>query len=159
VLVVAAAGNYAQEEPVVIDSYDGPVTYDMSVVPAWPAAIDQVVAVGSVGVKDAGWVISDFSPSGDWVDAVAPGEHVLSLAIGGVSDSPDPTTAPLAPDEGGFAYWWGTSFSTAAVTAMIAKNMRDGESARAAWDRLIAGRPRIKGSGISPGPVLVLPAP
>ena len=158
VLVVAAAGNYANEKPVVIDSYDGPVTYDMSVVPAWPAAIDQVVAVGSVGVKDASWVISDFSPSGDWVDAMAPGEHVLSLAIGGVTDSPDPSQGTrLAPDEGGFAWWWGTSLSTAAVTAMIAKNMRDGESARLAWERLIAGRPRIKGSGIGPGPILLLP--
>jgi hypothetical protein len=160
VLVVAAAGNYANEKPVVIESYDGPVTFDMSVAPAWPAAIDQVVAVGSVGVKDASWVISDFSPSGDWVDAMAPGEHVLSLAIGGVSASPDPSPGTtLAPAQGGFAWWWGTSISTAAVTAMIARNMRDGESARAAWDRLIAGRPRIKGSGISPGPVLVLPAP
>jgi len=160
VLVVAAAGNYANAKPVIIDSYNGTVTYDMSVVPAWPAAIDQVVAVGSVGVKDASWVISDFSPSGDWVDAVAPGEHVLSLAIGGVTDSPDPSQGTrLAPDEGGFAWWWGTSLSTAAVTAMIANEMQDGETARVAWNRLIAGKFRIKGSGIGPGPLLLAPPP
>lgn len=159
VLVVAAAGNYANAKPVIIETREGPVEYNMSVVPAWPAAIDQVIAVGSVGVKDASWVISDFSPSGDWVDTVAPGEHVLSLAIGGVSDSPDPSTATLAPDEGGFAWWWGTSVSTAAVTAMIAREMRDGETARVAWNRLAAGNPRIKGSGVGPGPVLLVPPP
>lgn len=159
VLVVSAAGNYAKEKRVIIESREGPVEYDMSVVPAWPAAIDQVIAVGSVGVKDAGWVISDFSPAGDWVDAMAPGEHVLSLAIGGVSDSPDPSTAALAPEEGGFAWWWGTSLSTAAVTAMIANEMQDGETARIAWNRLKAGKPRIKGSGIGPGPLLLLPLP
>jgi hypothetical protein len=90
---------------------------------------------------------------------MAPGEHVLSLAIGGVSDSPDPSTAALAPEEGGFAWWWGTSLSTAAVTAMIANEMQDGETARIAWNRLKAGKPRIKGSGIGPGPLLLLPLP
>jgi subtilase family protein len=88
VIIVAAAGNH------------GPRQAKM-----WPAALDEVVAVGAgarVPGKDE-FKVAKFSPQRPWVDLLAPGEGVRSLY-----------------KASGYATWNGTSFSAAAVSGAIA---------------------------------------
>ncbi len=106
-LVVASAGNNA------------------SCRLAWPAALPGVVAVGAYGQSGPGW----FSNYGPWVDACAPGVHVVSdyprLDTLGVTDQGGDelivngaTTA--AHFDTGYAAWSGTSFSAPFVAAQLA---------------------------------------
>jgi len=134
IVVVAAAGNFGSYS-------DLSQTIDLTKAPAWPAALDDVVAVGAA-VPDAEtgrWKTANFSPEVPWVDIVAPGTGVLSLLIaapGGVSQSFTGATSKL-PDRPRFAKWNGTSPATALVTGAIAERMtRDKVSARVAWSRL-----------------------
>jgi hypothetical protein len=88
VVIVAAAGNH------------GPRQTKM-----WPAALDEVVAVGAgarVPGKDE-FKVAKFSPQRRWVDLLAPGVGVRSLYKGS-----------------GYATWDGTSFSAAAVSGAVA---------------------------------------
>ncbi len=82
IVMVAAAGN----------SSSSTATY--------PAALDEVIAVGSV---DASGVVTEFSNYGDWVDIVAPGVAILSTS----------------PDDG-FARKTGTSMSAPFVSGVAA---------------------------------------
>jgi len=108
-LVVAAAGNMANQHPPA--QYDG-VVPDLSQAPAWPAALDNVVAVGAADPETVGQS-ADFSPAAPWVDVRAPGVEVFSIFPGGItSDWPVP--------QGGIAKWSGTSFATAHVTGAVA---------------------------------------
>ena len=89
VVIVAAAGNH------------GPSETKM-----WPAAFEDVVAVGA-GARIAGgdnFAVAEFSPRQPWVDLFAPGEGVRSLY-----------------KAGGYATWDGTSFSAAAVSGAVAQ--------------------------------------
>ncbi|MCM3749432.1 S8 family peptidase [Paenibacillus pasadenensis] len=61
-VVVAAAGNTGSAAPV------------------YPAAYDEVIAVGSIGETGAP---SPFSAYGSWVDLAAPGEHIVSTYLSG----------------------------------------------------------------------------
>jgi len=88
VIIVAAAGNH------------GPHQAKM-----WPAALDEVVAVGA-GARIPGkdeFNVAKFSPQRPWVDLLAPGVGVRSLY-----------------KARGYATWDGTSFSAAAVSGAIA---------------------------------------
>lgn len=109
VLVVAAAGNHA----------DTPGSTSHSARPAWPAALDGVVAVGSA----RGGQVSPYSPDGPWVDAYAPGDDVVSSF--GVSGG-----------EAQFARGCGTSFAAAAVAGAIAARLRPHGDARSAFESL-----------------------
>jgi membrane-anchored mycosin MYCP len=119
-VVVAAAGNHGSESG------------DKGRRPAFPAALDDVVAVGSVGDD---WERSAFSADKvPWIDVLAPGENVVSTFLTGTypgeKDQPDVTF-------NGFAEWSGTSFSTALVTGLIAAGTVPGRvSARASWDNI-----------------------
>ena len=123
-VVVAAAGNFGKR-----GSITSPETgsIDLSVAPAWPAALDDVVAVGAM-VSDPGTdtlARAPFSPNAHWVDVLAPGDPVVSSLIGGLTGGP-------AADSS--ARWRGTSFATALVTGAIAAHTVPGRfSARQAW--------------------------
>lgn len=109
-VLVAAAGNHGSARPF------------------WPAAMPQVVAVAA-GDRDGS--VAEFSNTGDWVDACAPGVDVVSSFV------------RLRPGSGerdyGFARWSGTSFATPQVAAeiatAIARGCGVGEAVRSAVDR------------------------
>lgn len=98
-VVVAAAGNNGTDRKF------------------WPAALDDVVAVGALAEDGLGR--AEFSNHGPWVDAWAVGEHVPSSFV--VFDGPMPPTANIDPDcFKGFATWSGTSFAAPRVAAALA---------------------------------------
>ncbi|GAA4569140.1 S8 family peptidase [Planotetraspora kaengkrachanensis] len=120
-LLVAAAGNHGAARP----SHDGQVT---AATPVWPAACDEVVAVGSFAAGSLE-ERAPFSPNLPWVDLIAPGEQVRSLYLdgdvrlrvreeGGLVDSGLSRFA-------GFAIWSGTSFAAAAASGEIARLAQD----------------------------------
>jgi len=125
-VVVAAAGNHGE-----VDEGSGPS-------PSWPAALDNVVAVGALdGSRRA-----RFSPEAPWVDAMAPGVGVASICDVNRDGKSD------------FARWSGTSFAAATVSGAIAARITPAMSAVAAWQELKdgpakdpAGRPKISPPG------------
>ena len=129
IVVVAAAGNFGEAQA---------GDLDLSTAPSWPAALDDVVAVGSVSPDGSGWVPADFSPKAPWVDVLARGANVPSLIIANASGTDQgPDQLPATP---GYAEWGGTSVSTAIVTGAIATQMQDSRlSAVDAWHSLRAG--------------------
>ncbi len=141
-VVVAAAGNVA-------DGGRNPRhPLDLSRAPAWPAALDDVVAVGAVVPVGgaSGWDTADFSPQTPWVDVVAPGAGVLSLLVGVPGGADKSVTGPVSslPEVPTFARWSGTSPATAHVTGKIAAKMsRKKVPARVAWDRLGTRLPEL----------------
>lgn len=119
-VVVAAAGNHATADDTHVPK------------PSWPAALDNVVAVGAV---DGRRERADFSPDVPWVDA-------LALGVGVVS------TSEVRPDgRGELARWDGTSFATAVVSGAIAAGIGggSGRTARQVWDALTASAERVDG--------------
>ncbi len=125
VLVVAAAGNHAKATA-------GPASM-------WPAALDDVLAVGAT---DRQGTRPDWSPDparNPWVDVQAWGQDVESTFLAGkVVTSVDEQGRSLIAPFGGFARWSGTSFAAARVSGMIAAATRPGErSAREALAALI----------------------
>lgn len=122
-VVVAAAGNHGAADGT---GGIGPLT------PVWPAALDDVVAVGAADGDGLAW----FSPDAPWVDLVAPGVDVLSTYLAGtvLAGPHDPATESRAPVQfSGWARWSGTSFATAVVSGKIASRTRPGRvSARQA---------------------------
>jgi len=143
IVVVAGAGNYGARVDFV-ESYPGGKLVNLSVAPAWPAALDDVIAVGSSIVTAPGVTTrrADFSPNAAWVDILAPGDPVVSTFADGLFCSQPATAGPSTS----FARWNGTSFSTAIVTGLIAKEMAKGagKSAREAWRE-------IRDHGLAPG--------
>ncbi|GAA4587827.1 hypothetical protein GCM10023194_37880 [Planotetraspora phitsanulokensis] len=116
-LLVAAAGNHGAAPP----SRDGQVT---AATPVWPAACDEVVAVGSFAAGSLEERAA-FSPNLPWVDLIAPGEKVRSLYLDGdvrlrVRQGDELTDSGLTCFAG-FATWSGTSFAAAAASGEIAR--------------------------------------
>lgn len=148
IVVVAAAGNYGEFTAVkrsAIPNYEPPAalelpesdTVNFSGSPAYPAALDEVVAVGSA---DAHGGLSRFTPhNAPWIDVLVAGEELISTYLDG-------WTGPQATQEfNGFASWSGTSFSAALVTGVIAKGTAPGRtSARESWEKIRAGLPARK---------------
>lgn len=97
--VVAAAGNLGSQRPF------------------WPAALPEVLAVAATGRDGA---TADFSNTGTWVDAAAPGVGVASSHVRMVAGSAD--------RDYGFARWSGTSFAAPAVAAEVARGLHEGET-------------------------------
>lgn len=128
IVVVAAAGNNGHRtEPVRTRTGQ---QINLSVAPAWPAALDDVVCVGSTTMNSATRTMerSIFCPEAPWVDLYAPGDPVVSTLIGGLCGLPEDPV---------FARWIGTSFATALVTGAIAARTKPGDkTARQAWSEI-----------------------
>ena len=107
--VVAAAGNNGSSRPF------------------WPAAFEDVLAVGAVETKgDGNWNRADYSNYGPWVDATARGTNLQStFAYGKTKQALGPTISRMDPTITfvGWAAWDGTSFATPITAAMIARAM------------------------------------
>ena len=139
-VVVAAAGNHGDlgrrgQQPASEQQRDT----DEGRKPAWPAALDRVVAVGSA---DSDGRVSPFTPQGvQWIDVRAPGDEVLSTFLNArVSGHSRPFT--------GYARWSGTSFAAASVSGAIAARTRPGRtSPQQAWTQL---RETARASGDGP---------
>ncbi|WP_328470614.1 S8/S53 family peptidase [Actinoplanes sp. NBC_00393] len=119
IVVVAAAGNHGFLD----DGQERKV--------AWPAALNDVVAVGASSARGDGEPAS-FTPVGAWIDALAPGEDVESTYLDGtvrVWDEPD--GARRERGFNGFARWSGTSFAAAAISGAIAARTVPGRAS--AW--------------------------
>jgi subtilisin family serine protease len=126
--VVAAAGNNAAKRPF------------------WPAAFQDVLAVGAVENHEGKWGAADYSDYGDWVDATARGTNLQStfgfgktrVASGLLPSRLDPTVVFK-----GWSAWDGTSFSTPITAALIARMMSRERisSAAEAEEKLLANAP------------------
>jgi hypothetical protein len=125
-VIVAAAGN--------LDPDDQALETRQAF---WPAALDNVVAVGAVDGPDATtW--SSWSNRGPWIDFAAPANDLLSTFVDGYL-KPAPDRPPNKYE--GWAQWSGTSFAAAVVSGAIAREMTGTErlSAAEAVARLRAG--------------------
>jgi membrane-anchored mycosin MYCP len=126
-VVVAAAGNHGDLDP-------EPVKGDRRK-PAWPAALDHVVAVGAA---DREGTPTAFTPAGvPWIDVLAPGVDLVSTFLSGPVEvgGAGGTSQLLTFD--GYATWSGTSFAAALVSGAIAARTVPGRtSARDAWKGL-----------------------
>jgi hypothetical protein len=101
IVVVASAGNEGTSEP------------------QYPAAYDDVVAVGAVGPDGP----TPWTNYGSWVNACAPGADLVS-AFFARFDGPEPMVNTVDPDKfQGWATWSGTSFATPVVVAALAREM------------------------------------
>jgi membrane-anchored mycosin MYCP len=118
VVVVAAAGNH------------GAVRGHRSEA-GWPAALDDVVAVGAL---DRTGNRASFSPDVPWVDIYAPGDRVVSCFPKLVRGD----AGRQMRFSSGFARWSGTSFAAAIVSGAIAAGTEPGRvTAREAWGEIL----------------------
>jgi hypothetical protein len=96
--------------------------------PSWPAALDDVVAVGSArrtgaGTTEPGYEISPFTPRRTaWIDVVTHGEDLTSTYFSGTGSRTVPTTVNPRSEQrfDGWARWSGTSFSAALLAGKVA---------------------------------------
>lgn len=125
-LVVACAGNHGGKEG---------LSETERRQPAWPAALDDVVAVGSARWstegRGASYELSSFTPhDAPWIDVVTQGEALRSAYLTGAG--------PGDSRFDGGARWGGTSFSAALIAGRIAADASTyGIPAREAWLRLM----------------------
>ena len=106
-VIVAAAGNLGGDgEP--------RKTADF-----WPAACENVLAVGAVESPDSTrW--AEWSNRGPWIDLAAPAAELLSTYVVGALQPSDKRSAIRYT---GWARWSGTSFATTVVSGAIARLM------------------------------------
>lgn len=123
VLIVAAAGNMGSTEPV------------------YPAAFDQVVAVGALTDDLAP---APFSSRGPWVTCSTVGVGVVAPFVPGISPpEPDPNHPDQTFGPDAWAMWTGTSFAAPQISGAVARLCYEhpGRTPRAALDLLLAGGP------------------
>src|SRR5579863_2369908 len=149
-LLVAAAGNHgnidqlrAENSPLANQAWTKGLT---SRTPVWPAAFDQVIAVGATD----GDSLASFSPRTPWVNLTAPGVDVESTYLTGEVKLATPTSQGNSTQKfSGTAYWDGTSFAAAAVSGALAATIRPGwPDPRQALESIYAS----PGYGIRPYP-------
>lgn len=125
-VVVAAAGNHGDPATA--------ATPDDCRKPGWPAALDDVIAVGAA---HPGGKAAVFTPAdAPWIDVLAPGVDVVSTYLTGRVDLRHEAAMPTFEQFDGFAVWSGTSFASALVSGAIAARTRPGVSSREAWAEL-----------------------
>ncbi|HEX5496681.1 MAG TPA: S8/S53 family peptidase [Mycobacteriales bacterium] len=134
IVMVAAAGNHGNVTP----SADDPILTPRT--PIWPAAFDDVVAVGA---HDGSGRAAPFTPKdAPWISLLAPGVDIRGdYLVGRVRVRPDGRSGDT---EGayqrfdGTAVWSGTSFAAAHVSGVIAaRTMHGRRTAHAARDELL----------------------
>ena len=109
VVIVAAAGNHGAGK-----SPAGRLT---ARTPFWPAALDDVVAVGA---HDEYGERATFSPTAPWITLSAPGVDVKSTYLAGEVLVPGDDGETVEQQFHGYASWSGTSFAAATVSGEIA---------------------------------------
>ncbi|HEX8511213.1 MAG TPA: S8/S53 family peptidase, partial [Propionibacteriaceae bacterium] len=125
-VVVAAAGNHG-EAAEAGDPYDEADARQAG----WPAALDDVVAVGAV---DKSGTPAPFTPDAPWVDMVALGVDVPSTYL---PNAHEPGAANGDTFKDAYAAWSGTSFAAALVSGALAAETVPGHvPARTALQRL-----------------------
>jgi Subtilase family len=100
---VASAGNFG----------DKPGLADKKF---WPAADPRVWAVAGADNVGGDWQLAKYSGRGDWVDVAAPANGLLGAR---------PSITVGETDWDAYAYWSGTSFSTAVIAALVARRLSD----------------------------------
>jgi membrane-anchored mycosin MYCP len=149
IVIVAAAGNHGDVEkyrPTATPSGEqvGPrLTADDARRPTWPAALDDVVAVGAADNQGG---LAPFTPRDvPWIDVVSNGVGVSSTYLAGAVDLPPRSDGSNAPPFEGYAEWSGSSFAAALVSGAIAARTEPGyRSARRAWRELFAEREALR---------------
>ena len=141
ILLVAAAGNHGNIDELKksgalpADSWAKGLTPKT---PVWPAAFDEVIAVGATDGNE----LAPFSPKTPWVDLTAPGVNVQSTYLKGEVKLSSPGGSPTATFSNGFAYWNGTSFSAATVSGAVAAKIVPGRrNARQALASILQAPP------------------
>ena len=117
VIIVAAAGNYADTTP------------------CWPAAFRRVVSVAGLApnMRPSAW-----STHGSWVKCSTIGQSVSSVYVNG-AESPDVTQHPYRFSGNAWAAWSGTSFAAPQITGAIARlRQENGYPLPEALDTLLA---------------------
>jgi len=109
VVIVAAAGNHG--------TGTSPAGRLTAHTPFWPAALDDVVAVGAHGADGER---ATFSPVAPWITLSAPGVDVKSTYLAGGVLVPGHDGEMVERTFGGYASWSGTSFAAATVSGEIA---------------------------------------
>jgi hypothetical protein len=115
-VVVASAGN------------------DATCYPLYPAALENVVAVGALDEDGEPAIYTNYGP---WVDASAPGTNLVSLFFDGFNGPGWAENTEDPDDFQGWARWSGTSFATPVVAAVLAREVGAGKSPREAVATLI----------------------
>lgn len=119
-VVVAAAGNHgAVTQPSTEDG--SPVGQNPALKAGWPAALDDVVAVGAVTKSDE---LAAFCPDAPWIDVLARGDALTSTYLTRARPNLGEDPVPF----GGWARWSGTSFSAALVSGAVAASTEPGRS-------------------------------
>jgi len=142
-VVVAAAGNHGEVQDPEPKSESEPTPKDQARKAGWPAALDDVIAVGAVvdaTKKEA--ELAPFSPNAPWVDVLAPGVDLKSTFLPSACVEDDMEAEPMDfPDC--WAIWSGTSFAAGLVSGAIAAAADPGRrSARSAAQDLFAALER-----------------
>ncbi|MGY1823994.1 S8 family peptidase [Geodermatophilus sp. SYSU D00079] len=137
IVVVAAAGNHGDAR-----ERDDSLSDDDTRKPAWPAALDDVIAVGA-GDGRRGGAEAGFTPTrAPWIDVLSDGVDVDSTYLTGPVRVDLTLRTDAVTPFSGFARWSGSSFAAALVSGAIAARTVPGRTtARAAWDALLAELP------------------
>lgn len=148
VVIMAAAGNYGNIEQIQrlprLEHLE-PRT------PIWPAALDDVIAVGAVDDKGA---LAGFSARTPWVNVKALGVDVVSTFLTGEVITKRVSDKKVVQDSlgvfDGFAKWQGTSFAAAIVSGVIAGRSNRNVSPREVLNELLAREAKENPDCISP---------
>jgi len=143
VLVIACAGNHGDPKLPLDEAHR---------VPSWPAALDDVVAVGSALPSGASYTPSPFTPlDAEWIDILTEGEAVTSTYLTGTGTGMHGESGTFA----GWATWEGTSFSAARLTGRVAALASERNlTPREAYAQLVPARPTQAQSRPDDGPYL-----
>lgn len=178
-VVVAAAGNHGAwksraYEPVIDDAALDLVEPDAVAAagelekrtqierrePAFPAALDRVVAVGAA--VDASSAADFTPPDVPWIDVWCPGVRIVSTFLQGEVDVriADPRSEGYQPHpepfDSGFARWSGSSFSAALLSGAIAAGIGpDRPTALESWRTIQRNAASAQQLGERPGPPFV----
>lgn len=132
IVVVASAGNHGDVPESEGERGAPPVTAADRRKASWPAALDDVVAVGAAA--DDGTLAPFTPPDVPWIDVLCHGVGVPSTYLSGRVDLGGGRSAEFD----GYARWNGTSFAAALVSGEIARRTRPGRlSAREAWQEVL----------------------